>query len=242
MRFSLIFQLNNAEFPIDKNPCFISFFKKSLSEYENGEYYDNYFATAAQKNYAFSVLMPDSVFHKEKIMVPRKIIKVFFSSNDGNTAIKFYNSFLFQKNKSFQLPLNNAMTLTQVNMELEKEIKSNQILIQMNSPLCLRIHDRTSNQDTYLESSDPGFERTLRFIVQNQVKIEEEITDEMVEEFRCIPFQAKKNSCFASWQFITCNIGTFGLFGNPKLLTYLYRNGLGSRKNGGFGLFQIMKQ
>lgn len=242
MRFSLLFQLEHIEFPIDKNPCLISFFKKAITEYNNAEYYEEYFSISAKKNYAFSVLMPDSVFYREKIVIPGKMIKVFFSSEDNNTAITFYNAFTLQKNNIFLLPQSNNMTLTKITEEQEMVIVSRQIIIKMNSPLCIRIHNRSNNQDVYLESNHPEFETALRTIVRNQVKQKEEITDQMVEEFRCIPLKTRKTVVLHHGQFITCNIGMFGLFGNQRLLSLLYMNGMGSRKNGGFGLFQVVEQ
>jgi CRISPR-associated endoribonuclease Cas6 len=242
MRFSLIFELKNNELPLDKNPCIISFFKKALTDYNNGEYFSKYFDGNHKKNYAFSVLMPKAEIKKDIIIIPGKTITLHFSTNDASTAIIFYNAFVKQKNKEFILPLSNVMLLKKINKENEKYITSDKILIQMLSPLCVRIHDKENNKDLYLETNNAEFETEIKRIVKVQVLDEPLITDAMVNEFRCSPIQAKKTVVLHHGIYVTCNFGIFQLVGHPLLLSYLYMNGFGSRSNGGFGLFEIARQ
>ena len=56
----------------------------------------------------------------------------------------------------------NSMRLTSIRMQQLREMKEEEIVIRMQSPLIVRRHDSERNTDTYYTCGMEGFERTLK--------------------------------------------------------------------------------
>lgn len=237
MRFKLYFDLENEIISIQYRKSILSFIKKSIQDYNEEEYKQFYNQRDNTiKPFTFSVYLKDSKFDGEIIVVVSKRIEVNLSTSDYNAGIILYNAFNHQKNKKFSLN-NNSMTLKNIVLLPEKEIKEQEVMIKFLSPLVVR--SRKNQKDYYYSYEDENFLETLKLNIKIQLQISD-LPESMVENFNLEPVNAKKNVVKFYEKQMEVSIGSFKLSGNPELLNYLYRTGIGSRHSAGFGMFEVI--
>lgn len=241
MRFATTFQLKKEQIPQNYRPVFLSFFKNALTRYQNGELYDTYYGSPKEKPFTFSISFGPCHFADEKIILPDKLLRLHFSTSDALTGIHFYNALRLQKRTPFALPLDNAMTLTGFYMEADEVISQNKIEVNFTAPLCVRLHNRESNKDTYLTCQDEYFSMELIAILAYQLQAIPELAKRL-STFSIMPVKTKTVMVKHYEHSIPCSLGFFRLEGDIQLLTHLYLSGLGSRKSSGFGYFNIVRQ
>jgi len=231
------FDLSETKLKADIRTNLISFFKKSLTEYQDGALYETYFTPAANKSYTFAPVMYGARFDKDDVDIPMKRIELIWSTGNLTAGIDFYNAFYHQQRKDFLLPVGNVMRLNKIILEHEQKINSKCINIRFLSPLCLRIHHKATNKDAYLSSEREGFQQLCKEIVSYQVK--DVLPDYFMDSFAIVPIQAKKTVIPFHGGKIEASTGKFRLEGEPELLSFLYQFGIGSRRSAGFGCFEI---
>ncbi len=242
MRFKIELELKNEHLPLDYRPAVISLFKHSLTLYEDGKYFSNYYELGKVKPFTFAVVIPNSTFTKEFILVPRKKIYISFSTSDMGTGIVFFNALMMQKNKSYPLAYGNVIIVKNILIEKEYIITTNTIEVIFRSPLCVREHNKEMNRDIYYSYEKEGFNEVLNKILEVQIASSNTLPTFILEGFSMIPVDCKKTVVKHHSQFIEVTIGAFKLTGNIALLNYLYSNGIGSRKSSGFGMFEVMRK
>ena len=237
MRYKLFFDLENENISIQYRKSILSFIKKSLQEYDNEKlklFYkekDNII-----KPYTFAIFFRNSIFSGEKIIVNSKTMEMNFSTNDYETGVILYNAFNHQRNKKFNLN-QNSMSLKNITLLPEKEIVENEVKIKFLSPLVVR--QRENNKDYYYSFNDDNFVNTLRNNIKNQLSISN-IPLSYVDEFDIEPIKAKKTVIKFYEKQIEVSLGMYKIHGNPELLNYLYKTGIGSKHSSGFGMFDII--
>lgn len=241
MRFAATFKLEKEQIPQNYRPIFLSFLKNALTHYQNGALYDTYYGSPKEKPFTFSISFSPCRFADEEIILPDKLLRFHFSTSDALTGIHFYNALLLQKGISFALPLENAMTLTSFYMEADEVISHHKLEVNFTAPLCVRLHNRESNKDTYLTYQDENFHGELLGILTYQLQAIPELARKL-STFSITPVQSKTVMVKHYEHSIPCSLGRFSLEGDIHLLTHLYLSGLGSRKSSGFGYFNILKQ
>jgi len=241
MRFRIELELKNEQFPLDYRPAIISLFKHSLTMYEDGKYLDTYYEIGKEKPFTFAVGMMNSKFTKQMIIIPNKKINITFSTNDIGTGIIFFNALLMQKNKFYPLTYENGMTIKNVLVEKETAIITDTINIIFKSPLCIRNHNKEGNKDRYYAYEREGFNQAFNKVLEAQIANSNVLSISILKDFSIEPIKYKKTVVKHHSQFVECTIGMFKLKGNIALLNYLYTNGIGSRKSGGFGMFEIVR-
>lgn len=133
MRYKLFFELENKEISIQYRKSILSFFKKSLSEYDMAKYEKLYHAKdPIIKPYTFAVFFRDSEFKENKIIVNSKEMELNISIADYEIAIILYNAFNHQRNKLFHLE-HNSMTLKNIVLVPEKQINTDEVTIKFMS-------------------------------------------------------------------------------------------------------------
>lgn len=237
MRFKLYFTLENPKIPIQYRKNLISFFKYSLSEYDNS-YFKKFYNEKDNiiKPYTFSIFFKQPKIEKDEIIIENKKFELNISIEDYETALILYNSFNKQKFKSFSIK-NNSWTLEKMEILKEKQIKSENINIKFMSPLCAR--NRQNNKDYYYSFEHSEFEETVKINLREQLKISK-IPTELIDNFKIKPINAKKVIIKFYEKQIECSTGIFNIQGDKELLTYLYKAGMGSKHSAGFGMFQII--
>lgn len=165
---------------------------------------------------------------KKKIILEDANFSIIFSAYNYLYALHIYNAFLNQKYQKFSLN-QNSMTLKSISMIPEKQITTNKIQIKMSSPIICRNHNRETLKDMYYSFERPEFEKYIRINILEQMK-KEALDSSLLEGFKINPIQSKKIIVKLYEKKIESSIGTFELEGKTKLLDYLYRAGIGAKK------------
>lgn len=237
MRYKLFFELENKDISIQYRKSILSFFKKSLSEYDNEIYEKLYHAKdPIIKPYTFSVFFRDSEFRENRIIVNSKQMEVNISIADYEIAIILYNAFNHQRDKIFHLE-HNSMTLKNIVLIQEKQINTEEITIKFMSPLIVR--QRENEKDYYFSVEGEDFLETLKINIKEQLKLTNYSMD-IVDSIKLEKINGRKTVVKFYEKQMEGSIGTFKLFGNKELLNFLYRAGIGSRRSSGFGMFEII--
>lgn len=169
MRYKLFFELENKDISIQYRKSILSFFKKSLSEYDNEIYEKLYHAKdPIIKPYTFSVFFKDSEFKENRIIVNSKQMELNISIADYEIAVILYNAFNHQRNKIFHLE-HNSMTLKNIVLIQEKQINTEEIAIKFMSPLIVR--QRENEKDYYFSVEGEKFLETLKINIKEQLKL-----------------------------------------------------------------------
>ena len=237
MRLKLNLDLENENLPIQYRKSVISFIKLSLNEYDE-KYYKKFYNEKDNiiKPFTFSVFFKSPQFKEDEIIIKNKRIELNISIADYETSIVLYNAFNHQKNKKFSLN-KNSWTLKNINMMIEKEIISEEITIKFMSTLVVR--SRENRKDYYYSFNDDKFLDTLKMNIKEQLKITD-IPKETVDKFKIETISAKKVIVKFYEKKIETSTGIFKIYGDKKLLEYLYKAGMGSKHSSGFGMFQII--
>lgn len=237
MRYKLFFELENKDMSIQYRKSVLSFFKKSLSEYDNEIYEKLYHAKdPIIKPYTFSVFFKDSEFKEDRIIVNSKQMELNISIADYEIAVILYNAFNHQRNKIFHLE-HNSMTLKNIVLIQEKQINTEEITIKFMSPLIVR--QRENEKDYYFSVEGEKFLETLKINIKEQLKLTNYSMD-IVDSIKLEKVNGRKTVVKFYEKQMEGSIGTFKLFGNKELLNFLYRAGIGSRRSSGFGMFEII--
>ncbi len=237
MRYRLFFELENKDISIQYRKSILSFFKKSLSEYDNEIYEKLYHAKdPIMKPYTFSVFFKDSEFKENRIIVNSKQMELNISIADYEIAVILYNAFNHQRNKIFHLE-HNSMTLKNIVLIQEKQINTEEITIKFMSPLIVR--QRENEKDFYFSVEGEKFLETLKANIKEQLKLTNYSMD-IVDSIKLEKVNGRKTVVKFYEKQMEGSIGTFKLFGNKELLNFLYRAGMGSRRSSGFGMFEII--
>lgn len=238
MRFKFLFTLVNEKFPIQYRKSIMSFIKMSLQGYDEKEFNKLYHAKdPIMKPYTFAVFLKNPKFEENFILLEDKKVELNFSIQDYNIAISIYNSFNHQLHKSFPL-IQNSMTLQKISIIPEKQIKTDEILIKFISPLVVREHNSETKKDYYYSFQHEKFQEMLRINIREEIK-NTDIPEKLVENFSIEAVNGKKAVIKFYEKQIETSLGVYKLKGNPELLNYLYKSGIGSKRSSGFGMFSI---
>lgn len=238
MRLKLCLELENEKMPIQYRRSILSFIKKLLSEYSE-EYYKKLYDENKPiiKPYTFSVFFERPKIESEEIVLANKSFEINMAIQDYEIAVALYNSFNHQKNKNFAIS-NNSWKLTNIVMLPEKDITSESINIKFQSPLVAR--NRQNQKDYYYSYTNPEkFLETLKINIREELQITD-IPSELSETFEITPIEPKKVIIKFYEKQIETSTGKFNIKGDKRLLEYLYKAGLGSKRSAGFGMFQII--
>lgn len=237
MRLKLLFQLENNILDVQYRKGIISWIKKAIQEYEE-EFYNEIYNLNNKKTFCFAPILSSPKFSKEFVVMDNGAFSVIFSSYNYVHSIKIYNAFLNQKFKKFSLN-KNSMTLINIVMMSEKEIITSSIKIKMSSPIISRNHNRETLKDMYYSFKHEEFYDFIKINIVEQLETEG-LDSSLMDTFSIKPINARKTVVPLYEKMIECSIGTFELQGKVKLLDYLYKAGIGSKKAMGFGLFEVM--
>lgn len=233
MRLKLLFELENKRIDIQYRKAILSWIKKSLQEYDE-ELYEQLYKdkNPIKKSFCFAPILANPKFSQEEIQLSDTTLQIIFSFYNYAYALHLYNAFNSQKEKVFSLH-QNSMTLKQINMLPEKQITSEKITIKTISPIICRNHNQETKKDMYYYAEREEFQTYIRINISEQMKAEG-LEESLLEGFSITPVQTKKVIVKLYEKKIETTIGTLELEGNKKILDYLYKAGLGSKKAMGF--------
>ncbi|WP_124101115.1 CRISPR-associated endoribonuclease Cas6 [Ruminococcus sp. Marseille-P6503] len=240
MRYKLIFQLEDNVLTVNYRECLISFLKSALKQYSGGSFYKEFYGECKQKSFSFAVKLPRCSFVKDKILLDGMTVEMYLSSYDLSDMVILYNALNGQRYKEFPLPMNNKLTLKNIFMEHEKDVRAGEMICQTAMPLAVRDHDRSTNKDKYYLPDDERFLPKLKEIVLCQLD-SAGFDRSLLEGFDFAMPEYKKSVVKFKDTYVTGALGLFCMKGCPELIRYLYQAGVGSRRSEGFGYFNIVK-
>lgn len=241
MRFNVELLLENETIPKDKNRIIISLLKHSFSSYDK-DYYNRQYKEKKNKSksFTFSLYMGSCKFMREEIIIPDKKIILNFSTYDTEAGIMFYNSFL--KNKGLEYPLkNNIIKVNKINLNKEKLIVENEVVFKTLSPILARAHDG-NNKNTWYYSLNEEKGRNI-FIENLKYQLQDIFGESRKLDFEEIEFNLMNNREVKIKNYgieVLGNVGTFELKAKPYILEHLYKSGIGSQRNSGFGMIDLV--
>lgn len=239
MKIDLEFSLKNNIIPIEYHSFIVSFFKKALEAYDENMYYELYQdGNTALKTFTFATYFDSPQFLKDQIILGTNKLIVHITDYDMQDGILLGNALRGMGTIAFPLR-NNQMKLNRVTIGQLTYLNEDNIIIQMSSPLIVRNHNRETNQDIYYTYQDTEFKETLKMNLNSMLqKLEYPIS---VDDFDIVPLKNKKTVVKLYHHSINASLGVFQLKGNPQLLDFLWKAGIGSHRSSGFGSFKILK-
>lgn len=235
MKYILNFKLEKKSIRKDYRSTIISFFKKSISNYMDGHFYDDFYNDKAErKSLVWSIKLVEPNFEKDQISLGSNLFEITLRIQDEKTALVYYSSVLGMKNISFNIGDDNKMTLTQIKMVRDADIVSDIVEFKVFSPICLRQHDRETNVDRYVSIEDEDFGIELNKKMKEDLKFYDQEIDSLLFNFDGL----RKTVVNIYGLMIPVSIGNFIVKGSPKVLNLIKDRGLGSRRNSGFGLIE----
>ena len=250
MRLKLIFLINKKEFPKDYRRYFISFIKHSLISGDNEFYQLNYERNKNLiKPFTFAIYFVKPKFEKDMIYISEDKVTMNISFGDYEYGVRFYNSFVQQLNKPYELGNGINMELKTIQLSKETRINTSSIRVMTLSPIIVRQHEsNTDNHDRYLKYSDKEFQKHLKDTISCSIKANKLLNIEKVDakltelvissiKMKSIPVCHYLERIGT---YLEGNIGELLIEGDTEILEHLYKVGIGSRTAQGFGMVEVL--
>lgn len=234
MRIKLKLLVNKQELPIEYRKLILHYIKSSLEGLQGINALDEFYGPdVLSREFTFAVKFYQPKFMKDKILLGNSEIEINLSTSNMKKALIFNNAFTKMLYKSKDIGNENYLLLKDINLYEGKKIVSDEILIKMLSPLCIREHYK-GKSDYYYSVANENFKNKSQEIINKQLE-----KNGISKNIEIEPIEAKKTVVIHYGQKIECSIGIFLLRGNLPSIQEMYDDGIGSRKSAGFGLFQL---
>lgn len=237
-QFKLIFQLENNRLPKSLDKAIVSFLKAAAENYSPvffNKLYDK--SKSIIKGYTYSYYLPGAKFCGDTIELSREEFTLFFSDIDQAEFLHFFNAFQGMKHRNYPLS-GNSMVLVSIRMQELNEIKENEIIVKMQSPLIVRRHNSEDNSDIYYTCETEGFAEALKDNVG--IFLDKMGIDISASDFSIEAVKGKKVVVPVFERNVDASIGIYKLSGPPQLLNILYLAGIGVRRSAGHGKFEVI--
>lgn len=239
MKFALEFILKKNAIPVEYRRVIMHFLKTCLGDTNDGKYYDDFYGEPRAKDLTFATFFDNPLFLEDEIQLASNRLKVLISVAGKMESYIFYSSFLEKKHTKVMLEHENYMILDTITKLSEPEVHNTSMLIKMNSPLLVRKHDKFNNHDWYYNFEEEEFKEevmeNLVFQLNNAGFSKELVEGVNLQVIKCKKVIIKHYGCkFAG------SLGNFLLEGDPIILNYLLKAGLGSRHSEGFGMMELL--
>ncbi|AKL95675.1 CRISPR-associated protein Cas6 [Clostridium aceticum] len=242
MRFGVEILLENEMIPKDKNRVILSLLKSCFSSYSENYYKALYVEEQnKKKDFTFSLYLGNCKFLREEIMVPSKKILLNFSSYNDEDGIMFFNSILQNKGKSYPI-INNTMTLQKISLIREKLVHNYEVTYKPLSPIVVREHNGNNKKTWYHSLSNQ--EGQAIFIENLKYQVKDALGKRGLLDFQDIKIEIAQNNKEVKVKNygieVLSNITNIKMKGQPYILDYLYKAGIGSKRSSGFGMVDIV--
>lgn len=241
MRFNVELLLENESIPKDKNRIILSLIKHNFSSY-NEEYYSKLYKEdlTKTKNFTFSLFMKDCKFLREEIIIPGKKIILNFSTYNMEDGIMFYNSFLSNKGKKYNIK-NNVITIKTINFIKESFIYDNEIVLKVLSPIVVREHKGDNSKTWYHSLNDKKGKEV--FIENFRYQFNDVFESNRLLDLEELKIDVLKNKEVKVKHYgieVLGNVAILKIKGKPYILDYIYKAGIGSQRSTGFGMVDLV--
>lgn len=235
MRVKVHFESESGKLPRDYRQVMLSFLKSALTEYQNGSYFDCYFAQAKQKPFSFALLLPRAKFegkfvHFESSQGNKSSFSMLLTCGNSETLLNLVNALLEKRMKDF---LTAAGKIRLLNIEMLPNYScKNREVFKLVSPLCIREHNPENNKDRFYSCQSAEWNEKLMDNLRHQYSSS---YGSFVEDLRIRLINPRKTVIEVKGVMIEATLGHIELEGEPRLIQELYDNGIGS-KTTTFGL------
>ncbi len=239
MRFKMVFTLSKPELDIEYRKAFLSLLKSCFQQASPNVYEKLYCEGTPMKPFTFGVFLPKPVFKGDVIALGSKEITLNFSTYLTELGIYFYNSLVRRRIAIDPFPLQrgNEMKVGRITLLREKKIMSNEAVFKTLSPFLIRRHLKEENRDEYLKKDNEGFIS----MVEDNIAVMVEGLLGSKERVEFMPVMLKEGIPIRHYgTFVDGITGIFKLTGNPEILDFIYKVGIGSRRSEGFGLLELV--
>lgn len=238
MRITVQLTLEKKEINLDYRRLMISYLKKSLERSNPIRYEEMYGrGVTKEKNFASDIRLGYAKYLSDYIQLQNDEITWVIVTPDYLLGIDIYNALLAMKNVSYPAYNENRIRIRKINVENHKSYDAQEAVIKFCSGLCVRRHIK-GEKDKYFFYDEEGFNEQLVNNIGLQLR-DTNIND--LSEFKLEPIQAKRVYSKTYGIVIPNSVGLFRLSGENKLINYLFQAGMGSKRNSGFGLFEILE-
>lgn len=242
MRLSVVFKCEYI--PIAYQMLGVSLIKEALKN-TNKEYFENIYEfngkiNKKSKNFCFSIFINNYEMYEDKFKVNGDII-FNISTSDLEFGINLYNGLLKIKNfnyKEFKLIKKKVM------LNKEKQITKEEVVFKTLSPIFIK-----NKNNKPLLPQDQGFQDELNYILNLElenlrgyglkrliqlelIQIAKKVVKEDIREFN--------NKASKDIFYVNCFSGIIKLKGDMEDLRDIYLNGIGFKRNQGFGMIEVM--
>ncbi len=237
-QYKLTFTLSNNQLPREMDRLLVSFLKSSAQAYSQHFYEKLYDKNRSIiKGYTYSCYLPGAKFHQDRIELAGEEFSLLFSDFDQAELLSFFNGFQQMRYRDYPIA-GNSMKLTSIRMQNLQEIREEEIVIRMLSPLIVRQHDAENNKDTYYTCEMDGFQEALKentafFIDKMNLPVS-------TENFSIQTIKGRKVVVPVFGRNTDASLGVFKLTGSAQLLNVLLLAGLGARRSEGHGKFEVV--
>lgn len=233
MKYRIKLELKKPIFKSDYRSTIVSFFKTAISKYMEGAFYNELYEGALHKNLVWSIKFNKPQFKQDIIHLENCNLEIMIKTSDMQTVLIYYSSILSMKGVEFNVGMDNFMTVKSIRIMHESDINSDFAVFKLQSPLCLREHIR-GQKEKYFTCEDEMFALELNKKLKFELPEFEKQIDELMYNFEDL----KKTVVPVYKIKIPVTIGVFAVKGNNKILNHILKNGLGSRRNSGFGFVE----
>lgn len=240
MRIRLEFELQKPEISLEYRRSFMSFFKSTIIQIQDGKKYQEYYKDTIQKDFTWCTILPVLQFTKEKIELTDERASVIISTDDKKqTGFYLMMALIKHKNHKFPLENDNFMILNSVKQIGQKVILKNEckFYTMPGTPILVREHDRETNRDKYYTVEDKEFCERLCQSIRNQLEAagyEKAFIEKA--NIQVIVNDCKKVVVRHYGVMIDGTTGCITIKAPEIILQHLYQNGVSSRRSEGFGM------
>ena len=235
------FLTENDSLPANYSSLILSYIKASVEKFDP-EIYRQWFDKSRdprllRKSYTFSCYIRGARFEQGRLILPEKSFSLYLSTFKLDDLMTLYNAFYGTLRQKFPAE-RNSITAVSLDTPSVPEIKSNCVLVKLDSALLVREHNHGLNRDRFLAFSDDRFFDCLRENVA--LALERGRLNLSLDGFDFRPVHPRKTVVAHYQMKVTANTGVYQLTGNPPLLNYLLLSGIGSATGSGHGKFHVL--
>ncbi|ADY55688.1 CRISPR-associated protein Cas6 [Syntrophobotulus glycolicus DSM 8271] len=242
MRIKVELETKEETLPLNYREKFLSYLKKIFEDHNRDIYQALYSSGANYKPLCSAIYFrPEVEIVKTGITLKSKRFVATFTTRDVMMGVHLINALLSRRNHWAPLAdTGNQLKITAVTKVREHEM-TDTAAFRILSPVVVRDHDQKEGRDWYLTFEDKLFEAVWKRNLKSELRtVLGRDAGHDVDGLNIKPIQLRKTVVLCYSIYLPCTIGTFALEGEPYLLDYLYKSGLGSKRSLGFGCLDIL--
>lgn len=239
MRLSIGIGLSKNVISQDYRRLILSLMKSALSAYGGETLISRYYKSALSKPMTWGLYLPHPIYKGREITLSSLFLKLVISTDDFQLFGDYYNGFNALRNKETEIS-GIKFKVVSCNIPQEIPVEADSVALKLLSPLVVRFHTSDSQCDTYYTYEHEEFAEQLRAVTRIQLKTAGKDTS-LADTLNVEQSNALRRTVILHYgKYIPVTIGKMRLCGDPELLELLRQIGIGSHRNSGCGMFDVL--